>query len=303
MPITSAQWADALDPIVRFRFNLAFNRRASLIDTLFSVEGSMSSDEQISGVGAIGIDAWDNYENANQIPEVEFDQGYKKTFVHEEKIVDFSIERKLADDNKYPELFRIPERIGDSASQKREVDAASVFNNAVSSSFVGGDGVALLSDSHPHSPQKTGVTQDNKFALSLTKANVRTVREAMMAFTDDNNQKMAVTPSLLLVPPALEDDALPIVDSLQDPDNANNTSNPMFRRFRVLTWHYLTDSNRWFLIDESLMKQSLHWFNRVPLSVYRRAGDDNTVRAYWRSYMRYSFGWSDWRWIAGSEPS
>lgn len=307
MPIVSTPsvgglWYDALDDIVKFRVDLAFNRRSSLIPSLFNVQSSTRAYEAISGTGAISPDAFENYKNAGVISEADFDQGYKTTYTHVEYPLDFSIERKTLDDADFASAFRVMDRIGDSASQFREQKAASVFNNAVSSSYLGGDGVALLSDSHPLGPQKAG-TQDNKFALSLTRDNLRTVREAMMAFTDDVGGKMAVTPDLLLVPPALDDDAIEIVNSLLNPNNANNTVNPMAGRFRVLPWHYLTDSNRWFLIDSNMMKQSLDWFDRVPFSVYLRDGDDRTVRAYWRSYQRFSFGWSDWRWVAGSEPS
>lgn len=306
MPIVSAPsglWADALDPIVRKWFDLGFNRRPSLLSTLFNVQTSSRAYEEVSGIGAIGIDSWLTYASSNKVSEADFDQGYKKTYTHVEYPLDLMIERKTIDDNQFPMLFKAIERMGDSAALRRETDAASVFNNATSASFVGSDAVALLSDSHPQSPQKTGVTQDNKFALSLTKANLRTVREAMMAFTDDNGNKMAVTPDVLLVPPALEDDAIEIVNSLQDPTSANNTINAMAGRFRVQAWHYLTDANRWFLIDSSLMKMSLDWFDRSPLSIKLRDGDDRTLAAYWRGYMRYSYGFSDWRWVAGSEPS
>jgi len=188
MPIVSAVgglWADALDPIVQFRVDQGFARRPSLINTLFNVQGSTRAYEAISGVGAIGIDAWLDYENSRQVPEVDFDQGYKQTYTHKEYIVDFSIERKTNDDADFATVFRTSERIGDSAALFREVQAASVFNNAFSVAN-GSDGVYLCSDSHPHSPQKTGVVQDNSFALALNKSNVRTVREAMMAYTDDN---------------------------------------------------------------------------------------------------------------------
>ena len=306
MPIVSAVgglWADALDPIVRFRTDLAFNRRPQMLNRLFNVQLSQRAYEAISGVGAIGIDAWKNYANSGAVSEADFDQGYKKTYTHVEYPLDFYVERKTIDDANFPAVFRLAERIGDSAAVFRETEAASVFTNAFNGSFLGADGVALCSDSHPNSPQKTGVTQDNNFALSLTKANVATVREAMMAFTDDNGNKMAVTPDTILVPPDLEDEALEITASQLDPASANNTINPQYGRFRVMTWHYLTDTNAWFMIDSGLMRQSLDWFDRVPFSVAMREGDDRTLRAYWRAYQRFSYGWSDWRWIAGSNPS
>lgn len=305
MPIVTgagSNWADLLDPTVQFRADAAFNRRASLISTLYNVQVSQRAREQVSGVGAIGIDSWKNYENSKIVPEADFDQGYKQTYTHQEYLLDFGIARKDIDDYNFAEVFRAVDRIGDSAALFRETEAASIFNNAFSVAN-GADSVYLCSDSHPLSPQKTGVTQDNSFALSLSKTNVRTVREAMMAFTDDNGNKMGITPNLLLVPPSLEDDAIEVVNSSLNPDNANNTVNPQFGRFQVLTWHYLTDSNAWFMIDTAMMRMSLDWFERVPFGVAMREGDDVSVKAYWRAYQRFSYGFSDWKWIAGSNPS
>lgn len=182
MPIISAQWADALDPIVRKWWEQGYSRRPSLIDVLFNVQMSNRAYEETSGIGAIGIDAWLNYENAGQISEADFDQGYKKTFTHKEYALDFSVERKLIDDNQHNEVLRIAQRMGDSAALRREVDAASVFNNAFNDTFAGADGVGLCSTAHPLGPNKTGSTQSNEFTLALNKSNVRTLREATFSF-------------------------------------------------------------------------------------------------------------------------
>lgn len=298
--IISENWADALDPIVRDWFEQGFKRRSPLVPTMFNVQRSQRAYEELSGVGAIGIDMWAQWEQSGTVAQASFDQAYKTTLTHKEYPVEVPIRRKLVEDNNFQEIFNMSMRIGDSAALKREVDGASVFNNAFSSSFVGGDGVALCSDSHPYSPSKAGSTQDNKNTLALTKTNVATVREAMMAFTDDNGNKVAVTPDVILVPPALEDEGLEITKSLLDPTSANNTINPQAGRFSVVTWHYLTDSNNWFMIDSTLMKQSLFWFDRSDLTI-RPKIEDKTLSATWIAYMRYSYGHSDWRWIYGNE--
>lgn len=304
MPIVSAPdglWADALDPIVRKWFLQGFSRRASLLPSLFNMQSSARAYEEISSIGAIGIDAWKNYNKSGQVSEADFDQGYKKTYTHVEYPLDFAIERKTIDDSQHREVFDAAARIGDSAAVFRETEGASVFNNAFSSSFVGADAVALCSDSHPYGPQKPSATQDNKGTAALTKDNVSIAREAMMAFTDDNGNKVAVTPTHILVPPSLEDEALEISKSLLDPTSANNTINAHAGRFQVIVWHYLTDSNNWFMLDMPLMKMSLDWFDRAPLTIGLRDGDDRTLRAYWRAYQRFSYGFSDWRWIYGNE--
>lgn len=303
MPITSERgglWADILDPIVKFRFFDAFLRRPSLIPTLFNVQMSSRAYEQVSSVGTIGIDSWGNYAVAGQVSEVDFDQGYKKTYDHVEYVVDLPVESKTVKDSQQGDVFRAAARLGDSANLKREVDAISVFNNAFSSSFVGGDAVALCSASHPLSPMKPGTVQSNTGTAALTKSAVSTAREAMMAMTDDNGNKMAVTPNAILVPPSLEDEALEISKSMLDPTSANNAINVHAGRFTVIVAHHLTDSNNWFMLDTALMKMSLDWFDRDAVSVKMREGDDPTLRVYWRAYMRYSYGFSDWKWVYGN---
>lgn len=297
--ILSSNWADALDPIVRKWFQQGFARRPSLLPTLFNIQGSDRSYEQASSAGAVGIEAWDQWEISGKPGKADFDQGYKKTYTHREYPLEVDVQRKFLDDNMFKQVIDPVIKLGDSAALKREVDGASVFNNAFSSSFVGADAVALCSSSHPLSPQKSGATQSNAGTLALTKDNVKTTREAMMAFTDDSNNKVAITPDLLLVPPGLEDEALAITQSLLDPDSANNKINAQHGRFQVATWHYLTDSNNWFMLDSTYMKMSgLEWFNRVPLSIVPKEGD-KTLVATWIAYMRYSFGWSDWRFVYG----
>ncbi len=302
MPIRSANFAEALEPVILRAFEVGMAMRPPVAPQLFNVQNSGNDHEKILGIGGMGIDVFDNYENANTIGELDFDKGYLKTYTHKEYPAKITVQRKFMADNQLPQILAIAQRAGMVTARKREVDAASVFNNAFSASYLGADAVALCSDSHPHSPDHAASTQDNNFALSLTKANLRTVREAMMAFTDDHGNKLAITPDLLLVPPALEDDALPIVQSVLDPTSANNATNPMAGRFRVVPWHYLTDSNAWFLIDSVQMRLSLDWFNREPIQLNREVRDE-TISISWIIYQRYSYGWSDWRWVAGSNPS
>jgi hypothetical protein len=55
------------------------------------------------------------------------------------------------------------------------------------------------------------------------------------------------------------------------------------------------------MADTNLMKQSLIWFDREPLSIVL----DRVEQRSWAVYnarMRYSYGWRDWRWIVGSTP-
>ena len=60
---------------------------------------------------------------------------------------------------------------------------------------------------------------------------------------------------------------------------------------------YLTSATQWFLVDSIKMKQSLYWFDRDPLDVHRDTKRDETLDSIFIAYMRYAYGWTDWRWI------
>jgi hypothetical protein len=302
MTITSKQWSDALDPLIIKFFEMGMSRRTPLAPSLFNVQNSSESEERVGSIGAVSIDGWDMYEQTGVVASADFDQGYKKTYEHKEYPLEIPIKRKIFSDSRHREIFRIVDRIADSAVVLRETHGASVFNNAFDDNFPGADEVGLCSTAHPLSPNKTGTTQTNEGTLSMTAANIETTRIAMMAFTDDNNEKMGVTPNMLLVPPDLEDTAIKETRSVLDPASANNTANPQAGRWMVQPWHYLTDSNAWFMIDTTLMSFSLDWFNREPISIVPKV-EDKTIQATWIAYMRYSFGFSDWRWIYGQNPS
>ncbi len=303
MTIISDTWADALDPIVEEWFELgAGNHPMGLKDFLYRVVPSVRSKEEASGIGAISPDSLDHYENNRTVPDGDFDQWFKKTFTHTVKVLGLPIEQTFIEDNLVSTITDMAFRLGDVFALREAQDAASTFNNAFSGSFLGADGVALCSDSHQFSPQKTNNTQDNNFTLALSKGNVATIREAMMAFTDDNGNIVGVNPDILFVPRGLEDEALVIAGSLLTPGSANNDLNPHLGRYQVVTGQYLTDSNAWFMLDSKKMDRSLLWYDRIPLNINFEGVKDQVV-ARWTARTRYSFGWTDWRWCAGSNPS
>ena len=192
------------------------------------------------------------------------------------------------------------EEIGVGLNQLQEQQAADVFNNAFdATNYAGVDGQSLCDGAHPASPSDTGTTQNNSGTSALSKAAVAATRVEMMAYTDDAGNKMGVVPDTLLVPPALEDTALEIVNSMKDPDSANNTFNPQAGRFRVIPWHFLSDASNWFMIDSTGMNLSLLWIDRFPFGLEREKMTMDQVQIKYPFYARWALGYRDWRWVYG----
>ena len=294
----SEQWAELLEPGLKAIFYLQTEALAasSRIPMLYNVVTSTKAQEHFLGAGAMSD--WQTYEGAIEYDD--FDQGYKTTLTHAEYTKGFKVERKLVDDDQYNIINTRPKQLALSAIRTREKHAASVFNNAFSGSYVGGDAVALCSDSHPHSPAASSSTQDNSGTSALSYDALVTTRELMRAYTDDRGELVPISPDTLLVPPELEEEAWATWKTANKVDVADYHANFVGGFLKqVIVWDYLTDANNWFLIDSSLANVHLLWLDRVPLEFEMDPTSDFRLEARFRGYMRYSYGWSDWRWLYG----
>lgn len=296
MTAISEQWAQLLEPGLRSIFDITREGLAatSRIPQLFNVATSTKAQEHDLGVG--GMADWEEYKGAIVYDDLE--QGFKTTYTHVEFAKGFAIERKLVDDDLYNIINQRPRALAISAMRKREKDAASVFNNAFSSSYTGGDAIALCG-SHPYSPSNAA-TQSNAGSTALSYDAIIATRKLMRAYKDDRGQLVNVMPDTLIVPPGLENTAWEILESINKPDTANNNGNYVRSTgISLIVWDYLTDANNWFLVDSTLAGMYLNWFDRVPLEFAMDPTSDFNLISKWRGYMRYSYGWSDWRFVYG----
>ena len=294
----SEQWAELLLPGLRRIFEVQRDAlaAASLVSGLFNVIPSSKAQEFDLGIGGFGD--WQEYEGAIEYDDME--QLWKTTYTHTEYVRGFKVERKLVDDDQYNIINRRPRGLALSAMRTREKHAASVFNNAFSTSYVGGDAKPLCeSAGHPYSPSNAS-TQTNEGSTALSYDAVVATRRIMREYKDDRGELVQVNPTLILHPPELEEPASAIVNTMNKVDVADYHDS--FIRRKGITnvgWDYLTDANNWFLIDPQLAKLFLLWIDRVPLEFEMDPTSDFRLEARYRGYMRYSFGWSDWRWVYG----
>ena len=295
----SENWAALLEPGLRsiFEIQRAALAAESKIPMLYNVQTSSKAAEHNLGIGGFGD--WVEYKG-----RIDYDgneRGFQTNYVHTEFVRGFKVERKLVDDDLYNIINPQPRGLALAAMRKREKDAASVFNNAFSSSYVGGDAVALCSASHPYSPSNATV-QSNRGTTALSVDSVDTTRRLMRSYKDDRGELVPVNPDTILIPPALERTAWEIINTPLQPYTANNTANFNASKLnRVIVWDYLTDSNNWFLVDSMMAGMYLNWYDRVPMEFAMDPTSDFSLEARFRGYMRYSYGWDDWRWIYGHE--
>lgn len=292
----SEQWAELLEPGLRRIFELQRDAlaAASLVPGLFNVVGSTKAEEHDLSVGGFGD--WLEYEGAIEYDDHE--QGFKTTYTHVEYVRGFKVERKLVDDDQYNIINRRPRGLALSAMRTREKHAASVFINAFDTNYVGGDAAALCA-SHAYSPSNSS-TQSNAGSTALSYDSVVETRRLMREYEDDRGELIQVNPSVILHPPELEETASAIVNTLNKVDVADYHDSFIRRKgITNLSWDYLTNAKDWWFIDPQLAKLFLIWFDRVGLEFTMDPTSDFRLEARYRGYQRYSYGWSDWKFVYG----
>ena len=295
--VNSENFGYLLDPGLRKIFMDEFMSPDSVMDQLYGVENSTKAVEYDYGVGGLG----DLEEFTGTIGYGDFSGQYRTSYSHKEWCKGIKIERKLVDDDQYSIINKRPSTLALVTKRTREKHAASVFNNAFNTTvFAGGDGLALCASAHTH--VGTAVTQDNTLSSALSLTSLATARLNMRNFTDETDNLINVAGDLLLVPPELEQTAWEITQSAQEVGTANNTANFWKGRYRVIVWDFLSDTNNWFLIDSKYAKLFLKWFNRINPE-FNKDKDFDTYVSKWSTYSRYTYGFSDWKWLIGSNVS
>jgi hypothetical protein len=190
-----------------------------------------------------------------------------------------------------------------SLAQTKEVYGANVLNNAQSAApqFAGGDGVPLLSVSHPID---VGVVA-NRPAVSadLNETSLQDAIIAVRRFRDAAGLRVMVQPRKLIIPPDLQFVATRLLRSTLRAGTADNDINALKELMVVPDGFaindFLTNTRSWFL--KTNCPDGLKHFSRDPLEtdMFTDFGTDNLMT---KATERYSFGWSNFRSIYGSMP-
>lgn len=265
------------------------------VQQFFNRQTSKRAQEKNQGVGGFG----NVPEFTGAIQYDNFDLLYGVTYTPKEYALGMAVERKLVDDEEYGVIANRARLMGISFDRTREVHAASVFNNAFSSSYLGGDSKSLCATDHPYSPNNA-TTQSNKGTTALSVDSVIAAETAMMGFVDAKSNPMNIIPDTLVVPVALKNTALTIVGSQARSGTANNDKNTL-DGYNVVVSRYLTDATDWFMIDSRMAMLYLNWYDLVMPEFVDHPVSQFDLEYKYRGYMRYSFGWDHWSWIYGSQ--
>lgn len=301
--LTKTQFDTLLIPIIYHHFVVGMNRVPSMRSRLFNIQSSSLASEKGTGMGGISVDMWDVYRQSGEAGikgRVGFDQLYTQTYTHVEYPVQLPIKKNLLMNDQYGQIQKFIQRVGISAEQKMEIDAASLLNNAFAAGTTWSDGVPLSSASHPAGPNAAGTLFSNRGTAALAATALKNARVAMMRFKDNKQNEIGIVPNELWVPPELEETANALVKSIGDPESGNQGINPKAaQQWTVIPWLRLTNTKNWFISDSMWRNEVVNWYVReitTPMLV-----EENTTEVVYEFKLHYSYGCDDWRWIYGNE--
>ena len=304
VPHTKEAFGDLLD--IRFQeiFDDNFPQLNDMLPELFAFEPNNGRIDmrfsQVSGYGDIP-------EFSGSVTYQSAAQGYDTTITPIEFASGIQVERRLFDTDQYSIMNQRPAGLARAAQRTRQKHGARQFNNAFSVDtkfYNNSEQVALCSDSHTTTVggASTNSGFDNLVTTALSATALASARIQMRGFRDAAANRGDVEPDEILFPPDLYEVAFEINASMGKVDTAENNRNVHFGRYTMKEWNYLTDTNNWFLMDNSLRGESLKWFDSVPVE-FAQAEDMDTLVAKWRLYEVYANGHLDWRWILGASVS
>ena len=303
MAISRAQLAKELEPGLNSLFGMSYDSYSREYEQIFAIEDSQRAFEEevlVTGFGSAPI--------KTEGQGVQFDnasESYTARYTHDTIALAFSLTEEAVEDNLYDSLGkRYVKALARSMANTKEVKGADVLNNAFSSSFAGGDGKALIATDHPLAG---GGTAANR-ATTMADLNETSLEDALIdisTFTDDRGLTISVQATKLVVPPQLVFVADRILESTLRVGTADNDINAI-RNTGVLPGgytvnHYLTDPDAFFLLTTvTEMGEGLKMFQRTAMETSMEP-DFSTGNLRYKARERYSFGFSDWRGIYGSQ--
>ena len=291
-----------LEPGLRKIFFETYDEIPEQYRKIYNVMDSDKAVEHDWGMGAFG----DWTQRASQFDEVAYttlSPGLDRTYIHDAFTQGFMITREMYDDEMYSQIEKLPKAMARSGRAKVEKDAVlPLLNGFAASGVTIYDGKPLFANNHPLLDSAS--VGKNLASGALNDTNLKAALKLMRETVDEAGNLVQFKATKLIIPPALEDTAIRLLDSAKLAGTANNDTNKYLNGYgiEIVVLDYLSaaaggSDTAWFLQDGSRHQLNFFWRKRPE---FKWEEDFDTFVSKYRGYMRYSLGVSDWRGLVGS---
>lgn len=293
LPMVSTDFRSIVEPIMNKAFNGIYDQRADEWKQFLKEETgtprAYHEEPVLYGMAT-----------APELPEgmpVVYDSGgvlFIARYIYKVYGLAFALTQVLVEDGDHIRLGQIFSRhLAQSMIETEETLAANLLNRAFNASYTGGDGVSLVSSSHP---QATGATWSNQLSsaavLSQTSAEqmIIQIRKAV----DWRGKPIRLVPKRLVISPDNIMQAEVILKSVLRSGQGDNDINPI-RSLGLLsdgaaTVTRMTSSTAWFMQVD--VEEGMKMMRRRKLQKSME-GDFDTDSMRYKSTARYIPGWTD----------
>jgi len=258
-------------------------------------DGAYEEDVLVTGFGLAPVK-----DQAGSVSYTSQGQKWLKRYTHVTYGLGFMVTAEEISDNKYPELGT--QRAGSLAFSMRttkEIVHANIWNRATSTSYLGGDGSALMVADHT---TEAG-SQSNLLspAADLSEAALEDLGVMVMTAKNDKGLQIPLVMQALHISANDFFEAHRILDSVLQNNTANNAVNVLkstkaFSKGIVMN-HYYTDTDAYWV--ETNCPNGMKSLQRWPLK-FTEDNDFDTENMKHKAVERYVCGWTDWRRLYGS---
>ena len=300
MAISRAQLAKELEPGLNALFGLEYkqyeNQHAEIFDTENS-DRAFEEEVMLSGFGTAAVK-----QEGSAVGYDDAQESFTARYTHETIALAFSITEEAVEDNLYDSIAkRYTKALARSMANTKQIKAANVLNNGFSSSYTGGDAVELFSSAHV-STSSSSNRNELSTASDLSETSLEQALIDIAAMKDERGLKIAARGMKMIIPSALQFTAERIMKTAQRVGTSDNDINAVKSLGMVPQGYavnnFLTDTDAWFIKTD--VPNGLKHMVRSPIKTAME-GDFDTGNMRYKARERYSFGWSDWRGIFGSE--
>ena len=249
-PMRSTDFRSIVEPILNEVFDGVYDQRQNEYQMVFEertgTPRAYHEEPVLYGFGA-----------APELPDgqpVTYQAGgvlFIKRYVYKVYGLAFALTKVLMEDGDHIRVGTTFSRhLAQSMMETKETLPANVINRAFNTSYVGGDGVALVVNNHPLA---LGVNGSNLLTASaaLSQTSLEQMLIQVRGAVDNNNKKIRLTPLKLVVSTSNQFQAEVVVKSVLRAGTANNDINPI-RSMGLLTQETavlsrMTSPTAWFI--------------------------------------------------------
>lgn len=294
----STQFRSIVEPILNQAFDGVYDQRTDEYKNIFSEEQGTKrayhEEPVLFGFGA-----------APKLPDgmpVVYDEGgelYVQRYTYDVYGLAFALTKVLVEDGDHIRVGKtFSEHLAQAMDETLETVTANHLNRAFTSGYNGGDGVSLVSASHP----VIGGTQSNVLtSAALSQTSIEQALIQIRQAQDSRGKRIRVTPKKLIVHPSNMLQAEVILKSVLRAGTNNNDLNPVKSMSSLMdsatVLSRLTSPTAWFVQTDARNGLKVLWRRKLEKAM---EGDFETDSVKYKATMRFGSGWTDWRNVYGN---